>query len=307
MSVAGRGRVLLAPALLAAACCSTGGYRTKPRVGMADGDPIVQMAPPAKFKSLDAPLSVPLRQHTDPPFEAEKVVGVSISDPPRMYPIGLLDTYEVVNDSAGSVPYVVARCALTGIAAVFDRRVGGRTLTFENSGALWRDTLVLRDKETGSYWTPATGRAISGPLAGETLVGIPAPLTTAEAWRELEPETYCLETGDLTAVPLRIRLYAASSWQGVSGEKTEDSRFPPKEEMFYVESGGEALAFTPKQLREKKRVETTLGGSAIVLEWDTGVRAPRAFRQIVDARQEVPVVSAYWFALPLHFKTVRTL
>jgi Protein of unknown function (DUF3179) len=298
---------LLVPAFLLAAGCAHGGYATKPRVGTADGDPIVQMARPGKFKSLENPETVPLKQHTDPPFRAERVVGVTIANTPRMYPIGLLDTYEVVNDSAGGVPYVVTRCALTDIAAVFDRRVGGRTLTFENSGALWRDTLVLRDKETGSYWTPATGEAIFGPLAGETLAGIPAPLTTAEAWRELEPDTECLETGDLTAVSLQMRLYDSSSWEGVSGGKTADRRFKPKEEVFYVESEGEALAFTARQVREKKKIETTLGGGALLLEWDAGVRAPRAYRPTDAARQELPVISAYWFAVPLHFKTVRTL
>jgi Protein of unknown function (DUF3179) len=303
----GRGRALLVPAVLLAAGCATSRYGTKPRVGSADGDPIVQMAPARKFKNLDSPRLVGLREHADPPFRNEKVVGLWLAAPPRMYPIGLLDTYEVVNDAAGGVPFVVARCPLTDIAAVFDRRVGGRTLTFENSGALWRDTLVLRDRETGTYWTPATGRALSGPLAGETLAGIPAPLTTAEAWRELEPETLCLETGDLTAVSLQMRVYAASTWQGVSGEKTADPRFKPKEKMFYVEAEGEALAFTPSQIRGKKRVETTVGGGAIVLEWDAAVRAPRAFRQVAGARQEVPVVPAYWFALTRLFKTVRTL
>jgi hypothetical protein len=302
-----RSAVFLAPALLVAAACATSGYKTKPQVGVADGDPIVQMAPADRFKSLDDPDLVPLKDHSDPPFRGEKVVGVDIADNPRMYPLGLLNTYEVVNDDAGGVPYVVARCPLTDISAVFDRRVGGRTLTFENSGALWRDTLVLRDKETGTYWTPATGEAILGPLTGQTLAGIPAPLTTAEAWRELEPETECLETGELTSVSFQMRIYASSSWEGVSGERTQDKRFEPKEKMFYVDSGTEAVAFTPAQLQKKKKVETTLAGNAITLEWDAGVRAPRAYRHEGDARTEIPVVPAYWFAVTRLFKTVKTL
>jgi len=302
-----RAAAVLAAIAAAASACATGGYKTKPRIGVADGDPIVQMTPASKFKNLKDPTSVPLKEHTDPPFRGEKVVGVDIADSPRMYPIGLLNTYEVVNDDAGGVPYVVARCPLTDIAAVFDRRIGGRTLTFENSGALWRDTLVLRDRETGSYWTPSTGEAILGPLTGQTLAGIPAPLTTAEAWKELQPDTTCLETGDLTAVSLQMRVYASSSWEGVSGEKTEDKRFEPKERMFYVESGTEAVAFTPAQLQKKKKVETTLAGSPITLEWDAGVRAPRAFRQDGGARKEIPVVPAYWFAVTRLFKTVKTL
>jgi hypothetical protein len=307
-------RSLLALGALASvfgAACFSHDYRTKPRVAVVDGDPVVQMAPEGKFPSLEKPTLVPLREHTDPPFRNERVVGVepppSSHEPARMYPIGLLDDYEVVNDEAGGRPYVVARCALTDLSTVLDRRVAGRTLTFENSGALWKDMLVMKDKETGSYWTPATGRALAGPLAGETLTVLPAAVTTAEAWRELYPSTVCLDTGELSAVPLRMRLYAISPWEGVSGVKTADRRFKPKEEVFFVAGRSEALAFTPSQLREKKSVEATLDGAAITLEWDAAARAPRAWRPIVAAKQEVPVVPIYWFALLEQFPTVRTL
>jgi len=291
--------------------CLTGGYDTKPRVGVADGAPIVQMAPEGKFPSLSNPTLVPLKQHTDPPFRNEKVVGLapptSSSEGARMYPIGLLDDFEVVNDEAAGTPYVVARCALTDLSTVLDRRVAGRTLTFENSGALWKDMLVLRDRETGTYWTPATGRALSGPLSGETLTILPAAVTTAEAWRELYPSTVCLDTGNLSAVPLRLRLYAMSSWEGVSGKKTSDRRFKPKEEVFFVPGTKEALAFTAAEIREKRTAAASLEGLALTIEWDGAVRAPRAFRTGATAREEVPVVPIYWFALLEQFPTVRTL
>ena len=90
----------------------------------------------------------------------------------------------MVNEAgfADGAPYVVTRCALTDLVAIYDRRVDGQTLTFENSGALWRDMLVMRDRETGTYWTPANGRALYGPLAGKTLAGIPAPLAKTADW-----------------------------------------------------------------------------------------------------------------------------
>ena len=304
-------RGLLALGVLVAVtvpACFSHDYKNKPRVAVVDDAPVVQMAPEGKFKSLENPKLVPLKRHTDPPFRNERVLGhAPASEPARMYPIGLLDDYEVVNDEADGTPYVVARCALTDLTAILDRRVAGRTLTFENSGALWKDMLVLKDKETGTYWTPATGKALAGPLVGETLTILPAPVTTAEAWRELYPSTVCFDTGELSAVPLRLRLYAMSDWEGVSGEKTTDKRFKPKEEVFFVAGRNEALAFSASELREKKNVEATLEGAAITLEWDAAVRAPRAWRPIVAAKQELPVVPIYWFALLEQFPTVRTL
>ena len=69
-----------------------------------------------------------------------------------------------------------------GAAAAFDPRVGGRSLTLtEESG-------VFTDAETGSDWD-ITGRAVSGPLAGERL----RPLTQTNSywygWAALNPGT----------------------------------------------------------------------------------------------------------------------
>src|SRR4030095_8905572 len=66
----------------------TGERTAQPRAAVAGGDPIVQMAPASKFQNLDDPPSVPLKEHSDPPFRGEKVVGVAIAKHARMYPSG---------------------------------------------------------------------------------------------------------------------------------------------------------------------------------------------------------------------------
>ena len=162
---------------MAAAACFRSQFQSKPRVAVVEGDPIVQMTAAEKLPSIEHPELVPMARHTDPPSPSQPLVGVLLGGDERGYPLGLLERYEVVNDRASDTDYVVARCALTDIAAVYDRRVGDRVLTFVNSGALWRDTLVMQDRETGTLWTPATGEAIHGPLAGQKLRPIPAVFT----------------------------------------------------------------------------------------------------------------------------------
>jgi hypothetical protein len=298
---AGAGALAAALAL----SCSSSAYDAKPRVGVADGDPIVQME---KAKpGLVAPRLVPLARHTDPPFRNERILGVPLAEPARMYPIGLLDGHRVVDDEASGVPFVVVRDPMTDLSSVLDRRVAGRTLTFDDPGAVWRGALVLRDRETGSSWSPVTGKALAGPLAGEALTVLPAAVTTAEAWRELYPSTLCLETGELTAVALTLRLYAASATEGVSGGKTKDARFGPKQTVFFVAGRNEALAFAAEYVREKKSIPSTLEGGALTIEWDGAVRAPRAFHQVEAARRELPVVPMYWFAVVEQFPTVQVL
>jgi len=200
----------------------------------------------------------------------------------------------------------VTRCALTHVAAVYDRRVGARELTFVNSAALWRDTLVLRDRETGTYWTAATGRALTGPLAGEKLEPIPAVIARAGDWERAFPSTLYLELDRGTSVPLMMKVYAASPWQGVSGARTEDRRFGPKRELLAVVRGSEALAFTAEEIRRRGSAEASLGGEALSIRWDAAVAAPRAYRAS-GRGEELPVVPMYWFALDRHFERVWTM
>ncbi|MGE5278841.1 MAG: DUF3179 domain-containing (seleno)protein [Acidobacteriota bacterium] len=299
-------RGVLVAALLCPACFHSQ-FRSKPRVAVVGGDPIVQMASPESFPSLDEPALVALRRHTDPPAPWEPILGVRLGSERRAYPLGLLDRYEVVNDEAEGIPYVVTRCPLAQIAAVYDRELDGRILTFVNSGALWRDTLVMQDRETGSLWTVATGRAIFGPLAGRRLRPIPAILSTSHAWSEAHPHARYLDTGEQTETPLVLSLYAASPWEGVSGVKTGDGRHEPKAKVYSVADGAEALAFTEEDIKGLALVQTTLAGCPVLLEWDAREDSPRAFRLQDGWTEELAVVPMYWFALHRHFQIVRTL
>ena len=42
--------------------------------------------------------------------------------------------------------------------------MNGKELTFMVSGMLWRDSLVMQDRETETLWSHVTGEAIRGPL-----------------------------------------------------------------------------------------------------------------------------------------------
>ncbi|HEV8117940.1 MAG TPA: DUF3179 domain-containing (seleno)protein [Thermoanaerobaculia bacterium] len=288
----------------AAAGCFGHQYRSGPRVAVVGGDPIVQMKPAAAFPIVTKPSLVAARIHSDPPDEESRILGLTVGSVPRGYPIGLLDRFEVVNDSVPDLPFVVARCALTAITAVFDSRVGGRVLHFENSGALWRDTLVLRDLETGTYWSAATGAALHGPLSGQRLRAIPAVVTRAREWERAWPGTLYLDLGEDTSEPILMRVYRASSWQGVSGKKTSDTRHKPKQQVFALRSGDEALVFTAKEIEAAGRLDASVGGDLFAVTWDPDLRAPRAY---AGDGVERPLIPMFWFAANLHFARVRTI
>jgi Protein of unknown function (DUF3179) len=300
------GRPALSAVIALATGCFAHQYRHNPRIAIVDGDPIVQIKPRGELPSVDRARLVPAERHSDLPDEFDRVIGLVFGSEARAYPVGLLDKFEVVNDTAGGLPFVVVRCALTEVAAVYERRVDDRMLTFENSGALWRDTLVLQDRETGTYWTAATGRALAGPLFGKVLTGLPAAVTRTANWQKLHPESVYLDLDRSTMVSLPLRLYEASPAQGFSGARTSDRRYRPKEIVAVVGREREAIAFRAAELRRLRRLERSIDGLSVLIEWDAALEIPRAYSRGAD-RHEIPVVPMYWFAVDRHFERVWTL
>jgi hypothetical protein len=66
---------------------------------------------------------------------------------------------------------------------VWSRSVDHRTLTFHADG----DRMV--DAESGSSWDALSGAALSGPLAGRSLVPVPATTAFWHAWKAHHPDT----------------------------------------------------------------------------------------------------------------------
>jgi hypothetical protein len=91
----------------------------------------------------------------------------------KLYAFGALAGTPVVNDRFADTDLVVYFSREDGTAVAWDRRVDGRTLTFEE--ATGRDdggSRLLRDRETGSLWSWLRGEAVGGPLRGARLEAV---------------------------------------------------------------------------------------------------------------------------------------
>ena len=103
----------------------------------------------------------------------------------KAYPIKQLAKDPVVNDSFEQVPILVALSDDLSTAKIYDRRVDGRTLTFERS---WFGGKLV-DTETGTEWNLLTGQGINGSLSGQTLQPIPATYVLWYAWKTYRPDS----------------------------------------------------------------------------------------------------------------------
>jgi len=147
---------------------------------------------------------------------------------------------------------------------VYVRKVGEKTLTLGVSGNLWKDVLVLYDRETDSLWTQLSGDAIDGPMKGKSLREIPSEMSTWAQWKARHPNTVVLKK-TVPVGPSPGRYATDPERMGILGSKNSDDRLGGKEMVYGVRlPGGAALAVVQSHLEEKGGVVASLGGNDLL-------------------------------------------
>ena len=113
----------------------------------------------------------------------ELVVGLIAGEFARAYPFSEVRNLGLINDTLGETPLLLALDDGLEAAVVYRREVGGQELTFSAT----QENGILRDDETGSLWQLSTGQAVEGPLEGERLPRLAAPLVFWFAWSDFQP------------------------------------------------------------------------------------------------------------------------
>lgn len=148
---------------------------------------------------------------------------------------------------------------------VYAREVEGKTLTFQVSGMLWNQSLVMRDVETGSLWSHILGECMEGPLKGKTLRNVASVMTTWHEWRKTHPETVVL---DLSRTVKGFR---------------RDFYKQPGDFVFGIVHEGKARAYRYDTLLKQPILEDVLGETPVVITFDrNSMRAAIFSRRLHD-------------------------
>ncbi len=282
-----------------------------PIAGCADGGPyngfdvsdvlvpvsqIHQGGPPRDgIPAIDKPRFIPAGE-ADFLEPGARVLGLSRQGQSRAYPVAIMNWHEIVNDDVAGRNLVVSYCPLCGSGMAFSAEVAGKRLGFGVSGLLYNSDMLLYDRQTGSLWSQLMEQAISGPLKGTRLIGVPLEHTAWADWRQRHPETLVLsrDTG-------HRRDYDRDPYAGYADKRglyfpvaKRDPRYHPKERVLGIGLDGRYKAYPFAELsRTDGEVRDTLAGRELLVRYD---REHRSAGVTDNSGNPLPAVTAFWFA-----------
>ncbi len=132
---------------------------------------------------------------------------------------------------------------------MYSRQLGDRTYTFEASGGLLNASLVMRDRETDSWWSIINEEAIHGPAEGQRLEQVSGSAkTTWGDWRRLYPHTRVLSVDGQEHEPETPYDRYFASEEGFRKLKARDDRLRDKEAIYAFHFGGKPYAVPHSEL-----------------------------------------------------------
>jgi len=126
---------------------------------------------------------------------------------------------------------------------VYGREYGDRVLSFEPSGGLKEASLIMRDRETDSWWSIISGDAIGGILEGTQLAELAVwEKTTWGEWRKRYPRTLVLSIDGIEHDPDNPYQRYFEGDGTFRNTEVKDKRLPGKTSIYSFRFGEAAYA-----------------------------------------------------------------
>ncbi|MBI3027846.1 DUF3179 domain-containing protein [Candidatus Woesearchaeota archaeon] len=247
--------------------------------------------------SIDNPKFISVKD-ADWLSDNELGLGILYKNEVRFYPFRILVYHEIVNDFIQNDPILVTYCPLCFTGIGFVRKIDNEPVEFGVSGKLYNSELVMYDRKTDSYWPQTLGKAVLGPSTGKTIKKIPTDTVKWGDWKNVHPETKVLskDTGF-------FRSYDGSNPYGKKGDFTDinlqfplenkDSRLDDYEIIYGIEVNGNFKAYKKSDVEQKSKIEDSVGGEKIIIEFDKNLKSARAYKESGD---QIVVDTLFWFA-----------
>jgi hypothetical protein len=219
--------------------------------------------------------------------DTEPLLSLTVGGETRGYPLQIMTWHEIVNDTVGGRPVAVTYCPLCNSGVAFERRAGGRVLSFGTSGRLYADNLVMYDRQTESLWPQLTGQAALGVLTGTALRAIPMGIVAWRDFRAAHPDAWVLTRDTGHDRPYGRNPYAG--YDDPSGDvlfelPSMDARLPVKERVVGVARGRDAVAVVRSAIARTGVLEVTVEGKELMMWHRPGQASALDDERIVRGR-----------------------
>jgi hypothetical protein len=193
------------------------------------------------------------------------VIGVTINNESRAYPVEIIGYHHQVQDTVGSEPIMVTYCTVCRTGRVFSPFINGKKESFRLVG-MDHFNAMFEDKATKSWWRQVTGQAITGPLKGMSLKEIPSEQISLSAWLRANPNSLILQPDSVFK----------KQYEGLKGfdkgtiksslEKKDSGSWKFKSWVIGIkQDNGTSKAYDWNELVEKKIINDSLPGLPVLL------------------------------------------
>lgn len=239
---------------------------------------ITLVLPKGAFPKIDYPDFLGKEEGLKAFFIHEPVISIEIEGQAKAYPLNMLTTHEISNDTLGGVPILATYCPLCNSGVVYDRRLlwqgKKEVLEFEVSGMLRKSDMVMMDTRSESLWQQLMGEAIVGEYSGAMLETLPSLILSVEEFFSAYPEGMILS--NRTVNTELASSYGSNPYVGYDsrdGKPYEryfshsevDSRLPAMERVIDIEVNGAYKIYPFTRLAEKGVINDSFKGVHAVL------------------------------------------
>ncbi|MBX9688636.1 MAG: DUF3179 domain-containing protein [Candidatus Obscuribacterales bacterium] len=121
----------------------------------------------------------------------EEVLGITIGDEHRAYPLRFINWHHIVNDRMNGKSFAITYCMICNTGVAYESEVGNERLQFDVFG-LYRGVLAMYSLDKNgkmTIWTHLDGEAVAGSRKGERLNAISVLNTSFGEWKKMYPNT----------------------------------------------------------------------------------------------------------------------
>ena len=204
------------------------------------------------------------------------VVGVSIGNEARAYPIRLIGYHHFVEDSINGNPILVTYCTVCRTGRVYDPRIDGKREHFRLVG-MDHFNAMIEDATTKSWWQQATGEAVTGFLKGKRLKEIICTQATLAEWLKMKPHSLVMQPDPTfeNKYDTSLKYEEGQSRKKLTG--TDSLSWKNKSWIVGIELNGKAKAYDWNGLKKERLIQDTLSGQNILIALSTDKKSFFAF------------------------------